>query len=142
MVETVPSTKIGQMYKDHIEMILKKDIEGLLDQYDPEATLISSFEKVPRVFHGREQLREHFNGILGIEGLETSIGFWGEVNDMSFEGTNIDLLMITEAITLKLKGDRGSLFAKMRFADSWVIRNGKILVHFAGMVQYTDGSLS
>jgi hypothetical protein len=50
--------------------------------------------------------------------------------------------MITEAITLKLKGDRGSLFANMRFADSWVIRNGKILVHFAGMVQYTDGSLS
>ena len=28
MLETVPSTKIGQMYKDHIEMILKKDIEA------------------------------------------------------------------------------------------------------------------
>jgi hypothetical protein len=30
----------------------------------------------------------------------------------------------------------------MRFADSWVLRDGRILVHFAGMVQYTDGSLS
>jgi len=30
----------------------------------------------------------------------------------------------------------------MRFADSWVLRDGKIAIHFAGMVQYPDGSLS
>ena len=30
----------------------------------------------------------------------------------------------------------------MRFADSWVLREGKIAIHFAGMVEYPDGSLS
>jgi len=30
----------------------------------------------------------------------------------------------------------------MRFADSWYLENGKIKVHFAGMVQYPDGSLA
>ena len=32
--------------------------------------------------------------------------------------------------------------AKMRFADSWVLRDGKIAIHFAGMVQHPDGSLA
>jgi hypothetical protein len=32
--------------------------------------------------------------------------------------------------------------ARMRFADSWVLRDGKIAIHFAGMVQHPDGSLS
>jgi hypothetical protein len=32
--------------------------------------------------------------------------------------------------------------ATMRFADSWVLRDGKIAIHFAGMVQYPDGSLA
>ena len=32
--------------------------------------------------------------------------------------------------------------AKMRFADSWVLRDGKIAIHFAGMVRYPDGSLA
>jgi hypothetical protein len=30
----------------------------------------------------------------------------------------------------------------MRFADSRVLCNGKIAIHFAGMVQYPDGSLA
>jgi hypothetical protein len=30
----------------------------------------------------------------------------------------------------------------MRFADSWVLRDGKIAVHFAGMTQYPDGAVA
>jgi hypothetical protein len=30
----------------------------------------------------------------------------------------------------------------MRFGDSWVLRDGRIAIHFAGMVQYPDGSLA
>jgi hypothetical protein len=30
----------------------------------------------------------------------------------------------------------------MRFADSWVLENGRIKLHFAGMVQYPDGSIA
>lgn len=139
MLENVPTTPIGDMYRKHIQMILDKDIDGLLDQYAEDAVLISSFEKTPKIFRGRTELREHFNGILGIEGLKDDVGFWGEFDGKPtghIEG--LSLLMITEGIELSA----GSETAKMRFADSWVLRDGRIMIHFAGMVQYTDGSLS
>jgi hypothetical protein len=125
-----PDTRLGRLYKEHIDLILKKDIEAILDQYTEDAVLISSFEKVPKVFRGKEELREHFKGILGIKDLKVDIAFWGEADD--------NLLMIVEAI--ELQTDEG--IAKMRFADSWVLRDGKIAVHFAGMVQYPDGSIA
>lgn len=124
-----PDTKLGRFYKEHIDLILKKDIEGILDQYTDDALLISSFEKKPKYFRGRKELREHFQGILGIEGLEVNITFWAETENT---------LMITEQI--KLKTAQGS--AEMRFADSWVLRDGRIAIHFAGMVQHPDGSLA
>jgi hypothetical protein len=70
-------------------------------------------------------------GILGIEGLETEIVFWAETE-------NPQTLMVTEKI--KLQTAEGE--AKMRFADSWVLKDGKIAIHFAGMVQHPDGSLA
>jgi ketosteroid isomerase-like protein len=130
-MKNVPNTRLGKLYREHIELILKKDIEALLNQYTDDALLISSFEKKPKYFRGREQLREHFKGILGIEGLETEISFWAETE-------NPETLMVTEIINLKA----GGTSAKMRFADSWVLKNGKIAIHFAGMVQHADGSLS
>jgi hypothetical protein len=68
-------------------------------------------------------------GILGIEGLQTKIRFWAETDNT---------LMITEDITLTAGGQ----VARMIFADSWVLRDGKIAIHFAGMVQHPDGSLA
>jgi len=127
----VPDTPLGRMYRQHIEFILKKDIESLLDQYTDDALLISSFTKKPLYFRGREQLREHQQGILGIQGLETDIAFWAETD-------NPQTLMIVEAITMKTADGE----AKMRFADSWVLRDGKIAIHFAGMTQYPDGSVA
>jgi len=87
--------------------------------------------KKPLYYRGRDQLREHMQGILGIEGLETEIVFWAETEDPQ-------TLMITEQITMQTKEGQ----AEMRFADSWVLRDGKIAIHFAGMVQYPDGSLA
>lgn len=131
-MKNVPDTKLGQLYREHIGLILKKDIEGCLDQYADDALLISSFEKTPKYFRGRDELRTHFQGILGIEGLETEIAFWGETE-------NPTTLMIVEAITMQTAGGE----AKMRFADSWVLNeNGKIQIHFAGMTQYPDGSVA
>jgi ketosteroid isomerase-like protein len=127
----VPDTPLGRMYRQHIEFILKKDIESLLDQYTDDALLISSFMKKPLYFRGREQLREHQQGILGIQGLETDIAFWAETD-------NPQTLMIVEAITMRTAGGE----QKMRFADSWVLRDGKIAIHFAGMTQYPDGSVA
>lgn len=127
----VPDTQIGMMYREHIQLILDKNIEALLDQYTDDALLISSFMKTPVYYRGRDQLREHMQGILGIEGLETDIAFWAETEDPQ-------TLMIVEAITMQTKDGE----AKMRFADSWVLRNGKIAIHFAGMTQYPDGTVA
>jgi ketosteroid isomerase-like protein len=127
----VPDSPLGRLYREHIDLILKKDIEAILDQYAPDALLISSFsgDRKPVYYKGREQLREHFNGILGLQGLKVEIAFWGETPDT---------LMIVEAI--EMTSEQGT--AKMRFADSWVLKGGKIAIHFAGMVQYPDGSIA
>lgn len=126
-----PDTLLGKMYEEHIQLILNKDIDGLLNQYTDDALLISSFTKKPLYFRGTEELKEHFKGILGIKGLEVDIAFWAETE-------NPQTLMIVEAI--KMQTDDGEV--TMRFADSWILRNGKIAIHFAGMVQHPDGSLA
>jgi ketosteroid isomerase-like protein len=127
----VPDSALGKMYEEHIQLILKKDIDGLLNQYAEDAVLISSFEKKPLYFRGQEELKEHFQGILGIEGLETEIAFWAETE-------NPTTLMIVEKITMQTPDGA----ANMRFADSWVLKDGKITIHFAGMTQYPDGSVA
>jgi ketosteroid isomerase-like protein len=131
-INGVPNTALGRMYHEHIQHILNKDIDALLDQYADDAVLISSFEKKPLYFRGRDEIRAHMQGILGINGLETEVAFWAETKSP-------DTLMIVEAITMQ-GPDGGEL--KMRFADSWVLKNGKIAIHFAGMTQYPDGSVA
>lgn len=130
-MKNVPDTQLGKMYREHIQHILDKNIDALLDQYTDDALLISSFMKTPQIYQGREQVKEHMQGILGIDGLETEIGFWAETQ-------NPETLMITEQITMTTEDGT----SEMRFADSWVLRDGKIAIHFAGMVQHPDGSLS
>lgn len=131
-MKNVPSSPLGDLYREHIRLILKKDIDGLLDQYASNAILISSFERAPKYFRGHEELKKHFEGILGIEGLETDIAFWAETEDPT-------TLMIVEAIKLHTADGE----ATMRFADSWVLdSDGKIAIHFAGMTQYPDGSVA
>ena len=130
-MKNVPDSPLGKMYRAHIQCILDKDIDALLDQYTDDALLISSFMKKPVIYKGREQLREHMQGILGIDGLDTEIIFWAETDSPQ-------TLMITEQITMQTKDGE----ARMRFADSWVLRDGKIAIHFAGMVQHPDGSLA
>jgi len=130
-MKNVPESKLGNMYREHIQHILDKNIESLLDQYTDDALLISSFMKTPLVYQGREQIKEHMQGILGIDGLETEIIFWSETESP-------ETLMITEQITMTTKDG----VAAMRFADSWVLKDGKIAIHFAGMVQHPDGSLA
>lgn len=130
-MKNVPDTTLGRLYKEHIRLINAKEIDKLLDQYADDCLLISSFKKVPVYYRGKKELREHMNGILGIEGLETEVIFWAETD-------NPQTLMITEQIKMKTKEGE----ARMRFADSWVLRDGKIAIHFAGMVQHADGSLA
>lgn len=130
-MKNVPDTPLGRMYREHIQYILDKNIDALCAQYTDDCLLISSFMKEPLYYRGQEQLREHMQGILGIEDLETEIAFWAETDDPQ-------TLMIVEAISMTAGGEE----AKMRFADSWVLRDGKIAIHFAGMTQYPDGTVA
>jgi ketosteroid isomerase-like protein len=130
-MKNVPDTALGRMYREHIGYILEKNIEKLLDQYTDDCLLISSFMKEPKYYRGRDELREHMSGILGIDDLDTEIAFWAETKDPQ-------TLMIVEAITMKTAQGE----AKMRFADSWVLRDGRIAIHFAGMTQYPDGTVA
>jgi len=132
MEKNVPDTPLGRLYKEHIALILKKDIDAILDQYTPDALLISSFsdDRKPRYYRGRDELREHFQGILALKDLDVEISFWGE--------DEMRALMIVEIV----KATTAEGTATMRFADSWVLKDGKISLHFAGMVQYPDGSLA
>ena len=130
-MKNVPDTPLGRMYREHIQFILDKNIDALLDQYTDDCLLISSFMKTPVYYRGKAELNEHMQGILGIDGLETDIVFWAETDDPQ-------TLMITEQITMTTADGK----ANMRFADSWVLRDGKIAIHFAGMVQHPDGSLA
>ena len=132
MEKNVPDTPLGKLYKEHIALILKKDIEAILDQYTPDALLISSFsgDRKAQYYRGRDELREHFQGILALQGLDVEIAFWGEEPGKA--------LMIVEDV----KATTADGSANMRFADSWVLKDGKIAIHFAGMVQYPDGSLA
>jgi hypothetical protein len=130
-MKNVPDTALGRMYMEHIQLILDKNIEALLDQYTDDCLLISSFTKQPQYYRGKNELREHMQGILGIDGLETEVVFWAETDSPQ-------ALMITEQIIMTVGEEKSS----MRFADSWVLREGKIAIHFAGMVQHSDGSLS
>ena len=129
-----PDTKLGRLYQEHIRLILAKDIEALLGQYTPDALLISSFsgDRKPAYYRGRDQLREHFQGILGLKNLEVDLTFWAESEDPI-------TLMVVEAV--KVVDNQGQTSA-MRYADSWVLKDWKIAIHFAGMVQYPDGSLA
>jgi hypothetical protein len=128
-MENVPDTRLGKLYREHIDFILKKDIRSLLAQYTDDCVLISSFFKAPRYYRGKRELNEHLQGILGIEGLETKVRFWAETENT---------LMVTEDIAMRA----GGTTMKMIFADSWVLRDGRIAIHFAGMVQHPDGSLA
>ena len=132
VMKNVPNTALGRMYRAHIQHILDKDIDSLLRQYHHDALLISSFTKEPLYYQGREALKQHMQGILGIQGLRTEIAFWAETEEPQ------KTLMIVEAI--EMETDDGP--AKMRFADSWVLRDGKIAIHFAGMTQYPDGTVA
>jgi hypothetical protein len=128
----VPDTALGRMYREHIALLKEKNIDRLLErQYARDALLISSIAREPRYHRGWDQIRQHMAGILEIDDLQSEVVFWGETADPQ-------TVMVTEKISMRTA--QGP--AQMRFADSWVLRDGKIAIHFAGMVQYADGSLA
>jgi ketosteroid isomerase-like protein len=126
-----PETRLGQMYRQHIGFIQGKDVAGILNQYAEDALVISTLTegRKPRYVRGRNQLREFFDGnFMGLQHLTSRIDQWAEADNA---------LMIVESIDITQMD--GSM-AHMSFYDNWVLREGRIGIHFAGVVRYPDGS--
>jgi hypothetical protein len=126
-----PDTPLGRMYREHIGFIKTKNVDGILNQYAADALLIGTLTdgRQPRYVRGREELRGFFNGnFMGLKRLTSQIDQWAETDNA---------LMIVESIDFE--GMDGSK-AAMSFYDNWVLRDGRIAVHFAGVVRYPDGS--
>jgi hypothetical protein len=121
------------MYREHIGFILAKNVDGLLNQYTPDCLLISTLteDKKPLYVRGHDALREFFKSrIFTLANLEVEIAQWAETESV---------LMMVEAVDFETTdGTKGHT----RFYDNWVLRNGKIAIHFAGVVQYPDGSIA
>jgi len=52
-MKNVPDTSLGRMYREHIQFILDKNIDALLDQYADDCLLISSFMKKPLYYRAK-----------------------------------------------------------------------------------------
>ena len=126
-----PDTPLGRMYHEHIGFIKSKDVAGIDNQYAENALLIGTLtpERVPRYVRGHKELTSFMNGnFMGLKSLTSRIDQWAE---------DPQGLMITESIDFE--GMDGSK-ATMSFYDNWVIENGRIVTHFAGVVRYPDGT--
>lgn len=126
-----PDTPLGRMYRQHIGFIKDKNVAGILNQYTDDALVIGTLTegRKPRYVRGRDQLRDFFNGnFMGLNSLTSRIDQWAEAENA---------LMIVESVDATLTD--GSM-AHLSFCDNWVLRDGRIRVHFAGVVRYPDGS--
>jgi ketosteroid isomerase-like protein len=127
----VPDSPLGKLYHEHIGFIKAKNVEGIINQYAEDALLITTLteNRKPLYIRGRKALKEFFEGrIFSLEDMQVQIAQWAETENT---------LMIVEKVKTKSKnGDVGEL----SFYDNWVLENGKIAVHYAGVVRYPDGS--
>lgn len=126
-----PDTALGKLYEEHINFIKAKDVSGIVNQYTEEPLLISTLTegRVPRYVRGREELGVYFNdAFMGLKSLTTRIDQWAETDQA---------LMIVESVDVI---DIDDSRADMSFYDNWVLVNGKIAIHYAGVIRYPDGS--
>jgi hypothetical protein len=126
-----PDTPLGRLYKEHISFIKAKNVDGILNQYAPDALLIGTLTegRKPRYVRGHSELRDFFKGnFMGLKSLTSKIDQWAETDHT---------LMMVESVDVTTTDD--STIA-MSFYDNWVLKEGKIAVHYAGVIRYPDGS--
>lgn len=130
--EPPADTPLGKLYREHIDFIKAKNVSAIVDgQYAEDALLIGTLTegRKPRYVRGREELRDFFNGnFMGLKDLKTEIDQWAEIENG---------LMVVESIEITGNDDSKAL---MSFYDNWVLRDGMIIIHYAGVVRYPDGS--
>ena len=114
MTETL--TPGRALYERQIQFLVDKDIDGLIDtNYTSDAELIS-FQTVVK---GRDALKTYFHGYIEMLG------------DIVVEST--DKFAETEDAIL-FEATVRSRLGLARVYDAWVLRDGQITHHFAGVM--------
>ena len=115
-MKNVPESKLGNLYREHIKLILKKDISGLLNQYAEDGILVSSFEKDETVM-GR--ITQTCKGGAIVEHIDTgSLMFLpgSQISDSHMKSRDISNLM-NEPMKfklIKLDRQRGNICCSRR----------------------------
>ena len=105
-----------ELYERQIRFLVEKDVDGLIDtNYTPDAELIS-FGAVVR---GDGALKDYFRGYLAMLG------------DLVVEST--DKFVETEDAVFFEATVRSAL-GRARVYDAFVLRDGRIAVHFTGVM--------
>lgn len=130
-LEQLTLSPMSALYKEHIGFIKTKNIESLLDQYADDALLISTLtdDRKPLYVRGRQELKAFFESrIFSLQDLDVSLIQWAE--------TDNTLMIVEDVKAIALDGG----VANCQFYDNWYLTNGKIKTHFAGVIQYPDGT--
>ena len=105
-----------ELYERQVRFLVEKDVDGLIDtNYTPDAALIS-FGAVVR---GDQALKDYFRGYLAMLG------------DLVVEST--DKFVETEDAVFFEATVRSAL-GRARVYDAFVLRDGRIAVHFTGVM--------
>jgi hypothetical protein len=126
-----PDSPLGRLYKEHIGFIKAKNVDGIVNQYAADTLLIGTLTegRKPRYVRGHSALRDFFNGnFMGLKSLTSKIDQWAETDNT---------LMMVESVDVTTMDDST---VDMSFYDNWVLIDGKIAVHYAGVIRYPDGS--
>jgi SnoaL-like domain len=105
-----------ELYDRQLRFLLEKDVDGLIDtNYAADATLIS----FTTVVKGREALKEYFRGYVEMLGdlvVESTDKFAESDEGLFFEATV------------------RSALGRARVYDAFALKDGKITVHFTGVM--------
>jgi hypothetical protein len=114
LTETASPGRI--FYDRHIQFLVDKDVDGLVEtNYAPDAELVTS----QTIVNGREALRRYFRDYIEMLGdiVVVSTDKFAETEDaILFEATVRSRLGLA------------------RVYDAWVLRDGQITHHFAGVM--------
>ena len=126
-----PPTRLGAMYREQIACLESHDINGVLHQYADDALLITTFThgRRPHYVRGRAQLGHHFQEIShGLTRFESGLDHCAELPNV---------LMLGESVRIHRHAQPA---LEVSLYDNWVLHANRIVLHFAGVIRYPDGS--
>jgi ketosteroid isomerase-like protein len=109
----VDGVDLRAMLEHQIQLIESRDLDGLMDQYEPDAVLV----RFDRVANGKEEIRELMGAYLALSPrMEKLDAYAGSGDSLSYQATMVI-------------GGR-----PVRTYGAWVLRGNRIWRQFAGII--------